>query len=103
MIDETTGPQFEATANDSAEQDFERALDRVDADLLGGELAVAGAEGSEFVAADSCPEDRASWLGGFCAAARPAERPPPAPRSPTSSAPAAGSWAGFRAPPAAAC
>ena len=32
MIDETTGPQFEATADDSAEQDFERALDRVDAD-----------------------------------------------------------------------
>ena len=32
MIDETTGPQSEDTANDSAEQDFERALDRVDAD-----------------------------------------------------------------------
>ena len=32
MIDETTGPQFAATADDSAAQDFERALDRVDAD-----------------------------------------------------------------------
>ena len=32
MTDETTGPQFGTTADDSAEQDFERALDRVDAD-----------------------------------------------------------------------